>query len=112
MQATHSQAAVVVARTDLEQLIQERSRNDRAPDLRARAVREEYLGGAIDRQSRIVQDCEAALASAYERVRHAAKETMALERLKQRRLNAHREEQQRAEQAELDESNMLRALKQ
>ena len=107
-QAMRCKAAVVAAHEGLNALHEQLRAGDRAQDLRARAMRQHFVTDSIHRQNRIVTDCEAALASAHLRLRDAAKETMALERLKQRRFEAHIEARERSEEAELDESNTRR----
>ena len=89
----------------LVQLDLELQENDRAADLRGRALRQEYLARAIEAQQRIAHDREEALATASVRLREATKETMALERLRERRSKEHRDAEERAEEAEFDESN-------
>ncbi|MBV9737270.1 MAG: hypothetical protein JO177_03780 [Candidatus Eremiobacteraeota bacterium] len=89
----------------LVQLDLELQENDRAADLRGRALRQEYLARAIEAQQRIAHDREEALATASVRLREATKETKALERLRERRWKEHRDDEERAEEAELDESN-------
>ena len=89
----------------LVQLDRELQENDRAADLRGRALRQEYLARAIEAQQRIAHDREEALATASVRLREATKETKALERLRERRWKEHRDDEERAEEAELDESN-------
>ena len=93
------------AQARLNQLDDALQENDRTTDLRGRALRQERLVRAIEGQRRVVHDYEESLAIATARLRESAKETMALERLRERRWRQHVDAQERAEEAELDESN-------
>ena len=104
-QAAAREKERVEAQARLNQLDRELQENDRAVDLRARALRQEHLARAIEGQQRLLRDYEETLAIATARLREAAKETMALERLRERRWKQHADAQERAEEAEFDESN-------
>ena len=93
------------AQARLDRLRGELQENDRTVDLRGRALREECLVRAIEGRQRLVHDHEKALTTATARLREAAKEKMALEHLRERRWKQHLDAQQRAEEAEIEESN-------
>jgi flagellar biosynthesis chaperone FliJ len=65
----------------------------------------EYLDRAIAAQEAVVRTCEVAEATTQERLRDAATQKLALEKLSERRRKAHAVAQDAAEQLELDETN-------
>jgi len=109
-QANRCKANFVAANQRLRRLHDDLRACDGGEDLRARALRQEYLDVSIHAQSAIVNDCEATLASAQRRLRDAARETKALEQLRQRRFDAYIDQQELAEEEELDEINLRRNL--
>ena len=105
-EAAVHEAAQVEGKARLDILAGELKKCDRAADLRSRALREEYLQRAIASESRILQDAEAALDAARVRLREAARQRLALERLRERRWKAYLDARETAEEEELDESNL------
>ena len=107
-QATAYARALTSARAHLRALFCELQNTERSPDLRAGALRGDYLSAALRSQKRIVEDHESVLGIAQRRLREAAKETLVLERLKERRYRAYIDAIERSEDAELDDSNRRR----
>ncbi len=100
--------ACAAAQSHLRRLTEKLNLCNSGSDLRLRALHAQYLDDAIREQMRLIEKCEASLTSAQGALRSAAIQKFALERLRERRWKAHVDAQERAEESELEESNLHR----